>query len=481
MRSWIWQRVHVSWSIAITGLGFVGGVSLSLLVQTSGWLALALGMLLLLAGFVAGRRWAIVLVMLGGIVLGVCYGSVALGERSVYEKLVDGGVTLEGSVKEDPTTNERRQLVMQLNQIKIGDQSLAGSVWASTSTAADIKRGDRVAIVGEVSPGFGTYPASLPSATITSVTRPFPGDIGRVIRDWFAAAVRTVVPEPQASLGIGYLTGQKSALPPDLAEALQIAGLSHIVVASGYNLTILVRLSRRLFARISRYVSAAASGMLVASFMLITGLSPSMTRAGLVSGLSLLAWYYGRSFHPFVLLPFAAAITVLWEPSYAWGDIGWLLSFSAFGGVMIVAPLLQQYLFGDKKPGVLRQVLGETAAAHLVTLPIVVVAFGVLSNVAVPANLLIVPLVPLAMLLTFITGIAALTIPFIAELVALPTTWLLSYMTRTAEFFAGLPWAQIELAAPWWAIALYCTALTAACLWVRRATKLDLREVSIID
>jgi len=220
---------------------------------------------------------------------------------------------------------------------------------------------------------------------------------------------------------------------------------------------------------------------MIAGFISLTGLSPSMTRAGLVSGLSLLTWYYGRQFHPFVLLPFAAAITVLWQPSYAWGDLGWQLSFAAFAAVMIVGPLLQRYFFGDKDPGTIRQVLGETVAAHIVTIPIVVPAFGYISNVAIPANILIVPLVPLAMLLTFIVGIIALTIPSVVEIVGIPATWLLQYMTTTAEYLAGLPWAKSTLVIPWWGVLLYVILLVAGCIYMQRKTGFKLREVNIIE
>ncbi len=78
-------------------------------------------------------------------------------------------------------------------------------------------------------------------------------------------------------------------------------------------------------------------------------MSPSMSRAGLVAGLSLLAWYYGRRIHPLVLLPLAMAITVMVQPSYAWGDLGWQLSFAAFAGVLIGAPLIQAYFLATRK------------------------------------------------------------------------------------------------------------------------------------
>lgn len=61
----------------------------------------------------------------------------------------------------------------------------------------------------------------------------------------------------------------------------------------------------------------------------------------------------------------------------------------------------------------------------MVTIPIVVPAFGLLSNVPIPANILIVPLVPITMLLKFIVGMTAFTVPQIVDIVGLPASWLL--------------------------------------------------------
>jgi competence protein ComEC len=174
-------------------------------------------------------------------------------------------------------------------------------------------------------------------------------------------------------------------------------------------------------------------------------------------------------------LPFAAAITVALNPSYVWGDLGWQLSFTAFAGVMIVAPLLQAYFFGKKEPGVLRQILGETIAAHIVTVPIIALSFGTISNVAIIANLLVVPLVPLAMLLTFICGVWSITaIPF-ADLIAIPTTWLLGYMVQVATFVSELEWAQSELVVPGWAWLIYTLIVGITCIWMWHATKFNFR------
>ena len=100
---------------------------------------------------------------------------------------------------------------------------------------------------------------------------------------------------------------------------------------------------------------------------------------------------------------------------------------------------------------------------------------------AVVANLLIVPLVPLAMLLTFIVGVVGLTMPFAAEVIALPATWLLGYMTSVATYVSSLPWAQFEFQPAEWMPVAYFIMLALFCWHMQRVTHFRLREVNILD
>jgi competence protein ComEC len=474
------QKIHTSWLVAFTAASFVIGVWSCLYISVyTGLVTVSLASIVTV--FLLRFGVTIPLLVLASIVLGNCYGSQERASEARISPLYGQVITLTGSVKEDINRDSKNGVKIQLQNLNVDGHPLSGTLWIGGTTKAEVLRGDEVTISGELKPGFGTFVGMMTRVTFESIVHPEPGDIGRQFRDWFASLIRKGINEPQASLGAGYLTGQKSALPEDLSAALQVAGLTHIVVASGYNLTILVRLARRLFIRWSKYLSAISAAAMIVCFVAVTGLSPSMTRAGIVSGFSLLAWYYGRAFHPFVLLAIVAGITVVWQPSYAWGDIGWQLSFAAFAGVMVVAPLLQQYFFGKDPPGIFRQVLGETIAAHLVTLPIILSAFGALSHVAIIANVLIVPLVPFAMLLTFIVGCTALAIPMAAEWVGLPAQWILTYMTSVATWVSELPWAQTLIQAPVWALMVYIVILIAACLYAQRVTGFRLREANPIE
>ncbi|HET9411252.1 MAG TPA: ComEC/Rec2 family competence protein, partial [Candidatus Saccharimonadales bacterium] len=444
MNFWFLKRpVHISWQIALLAGGIVVGVIAS---QTTGWFAsvvwLFVGSGLAAVGMWRGKIYALPFLLCGGIILGLWRGGIVQVNLAPYANIEGATVEILGTVSDDPEVDKHGMLALHVAAKKVNEHSLEGKLWVSTHEKRDIKRSDEVVIKGKIEPGFGSFAASIFRAEIIEVRRPVPGDIMMQVRDSFAEAIRRVIPDPEASLGIGYLLGQRRALPPELDDALKIVGLTHIVVASGYNLTILVRFTRRLFARISKYLAMLAAGGTTIGFVLMTGFSPSMSRAGLVTGLSLLAWYYGRKFHPIILLSFVAALTLLINPTFGWNDLGWQLSFLAFAGVMIVAPLLHAYFFGDKKPGTIRQIMGETIAAQIMTFPILVAAFGVFSNIAVVANLLVLPFVPLAMLLVFCSGLAVILAPPLAPFMAALAQFVLGYMVGVVQHLANLPWAQ---------------------------------------
>ena len=96
-------------------------------------------------------------------------------------------------------------------------------------------------------------------------------------------------------------------------------------------------------------------------------------------------------------------------------------------------------------------------------------------------NILIVPLIPLAMLLTFMSGIASAVWLWLAQLIALPTTWLLSYMTYVATLFAGQPWAVIEMHVGAVFVALYYAAVVGISWYLWRRTRYDFRQANIVE
>ena len=115
------------------------------------------------------------------------------------------------------------------------------------------------------------------------------------------------------------------------------------------------------------------------------------------------------------------------------------------------------------------------------TAPIIILAFGSTSLVAPVANMLILPLVPLAMLLTFVAGVGGLVVPMSAAIVGAPAQLVLQYMTTTAQYMGSVPWAvwSVEITAIF-AVTLY-VGIVVGCVYIKHATKYDLRTSSLVE
>jgi competence protein ComEC len=265
------------------------------------------------------------------------------------------------------------------------------------------------------------------------------------LRERFVAGLQSALPEPLASVGLGLVVGQRNTLPPDVAQSLLAVGLTHIIAVSGYNLTILLQASERLLAKRSKYQATILSASLVGVFLLFSGASASIVRAAIVSLLSLAAGYFGHRIKPLNLLAMSAAITGFANPLYVWSDISWYLSFLAFFGVLILAPLVRQRVLGNHfEKSVIVGVLLESVCAEAMSMPIILHIFGQTSLVGLPANLFIAGLVPLAMLLSLIAGLAGMFAPMVSGWLAWPATLVLNYMLDASRLLAKLPHSFIE-------------------------------------
>ena len=414
-----------------------------------------------------------------GFLLGFNRGNFYFINNNHLKNFINSSISISGKIAEDPNENNS-SLGLRINNIEINHRKYPGEIYIKVDQKYKLKRSDRIIFIGKASKGFGHYPISMNFPKIKSIHRDFSKDTMLKYRDDFSLKINQEIPSPESSLGSGYLLGQKQALPKELSDALKVTGLTHAVVASGYNLTILVRLCRRLFAKYSRLLSIYFSSILTILFMSIIGDSPSMFRAGIVTLLSLIVWYYGRKIHPVFLIFFTASITLLANPGFLLGNISWLLSFTSFAGVLILAPLLKSYFFGDKKIKTLTQILIETVSAQILTLPIILYTFGLFSTVSIFTNLLILPFVPITMLFTFLTGVFGFIFSPLAFVFGKITYFILHYMILVINFFANLSWSSIDIKINLLDIFILYILIFIIIIYLKKKTKLDLNSVNLV-
>ena len=246
----------------------------------------------------------------------------------------------------------------------------------------------------------------------------------------FKQRIKSALPDESEGLALGYLLGDKSELNKTLKETIAAVGLTHLIVASGAHLGIILKFTKKSFAKISRLSGFLAGLTTVVLFIGVIGLTPSALRAGLVATLSLLTAHFGRDLKPGRLILYAATITIFINPVYPL-NLSWLLSFTSFTAILLLAPTLEIYFYGpDKKPSTFASLLLASLSATLLTAPLTLFYFGQMSLISLLANLLISPTLALTMLMTFLTGVLP------NPVTALGTHLLVQYHINTASFLA---------------------------------------------
>ena len=193
--------------------------------------------------------------------------------------------------------------------------------------------------------------------------------------------------ETDRALVAGFLVGDDRDLPPRVAADFRAAGLSHLLVVSGANVTLALALVAPVLRRFGLAGRLAGGVGVLVLFGAMTRFEPSVLRAAAMSGLALLASFLGRPVAGLRLLAMAVAGLVLIDP-FLVHSLGFGLSCGASAGILLLAGPLARRLPG---PWALREPLAVTAAAQAGVAPIALPAFGHLPLAALPANLAAAP------------------------------------------------------------------------------------------
>ncbi len=264
------------------------------------------------------------------------------------------------------------------------------------------------------------------------------------LRQQAGSRLRSLTPEPYATLATGMIWGDDSGLPTELVTDFRRTGTSHLLAVSGFNVMVLTKVLFWLFISLGLWRRQASLAVLVAVglFIVFCGGEPSVVRAGVMGSVLLVGNLLARRANNFNLLAGTAAGMLLISPQLV-ADLGWQLSFAAMVGLAYLSPLLiKKFIWLPQVMG-LRQVAAETLAAALVTTPIILVRISEVSAVTPLVNLLVAPVAALV----YCFGLSALVLSSISFTLALVPVWFLSatlfYLTTVVSWFAVLPGAAV--------------------------------------
>ena len=399
----------------------------------------------------------------------------------VLTERVNSTVTLEGYVTAEPDIRDTGvRISLRVERLVLASTTIPvdAGVLALVPPHADVAYGDRVRATGTLrlpeafDTGLGRqfrYPEYLAKDGIGyqlafAQIQKTEGNEGNFLK---AAAIRikqtylegeaAVLPEPEAGLAGGITVGDKRSIGKDLTADFQRVSLIHMVVLSGYNITIVINAIAYMLTSLPRFFQFGASGFIVLFFVLMSGGAASAVRAGAMALIAVLARATGRSYLAGRILGVVAFLMVLWNPYELAFDPSFQLSTLATLGLISFTPMFSQRLTWFTERFGVREIAASTLATQLTVLPLLLYQNGQLSLVALPANLLALLPVPFAMLASFIAAIGGVLFGSYAVPLALPAYVLLAYIIGIAKFFAALPFAAVSIStfSAWWMFGAY--------------------------
>ena len=239
----------------------------------------------------------------------------------------------------------------------------------------------------------------------------------------------------------GILLGAQDSIPKTTKEDFQKAGLTHILVLSGYNITVVGEaVSRMANVWFSKFVSLGFGAVAIILFAFLSGGGASTVRSVIMALIAILGKILGREYDAFRALILVGCVMVAWNPYTLLYDPSFHLSFLATAGMILLSKRIELKLSWVRY-ATLREILATTLAVQVFVTPYFLWSTGSVSVISLVSNILVLPTVPATMLFGFITAVLGFVSTWLAFVPGFISHLLLLYITSMAHFFASVPWA----------------------------------------
>ncbi|MFN4181432.1 MAG: ComEC/Rec2 family competence protein [Candidatus Paceibacteria bacterium] len=405
------------------------------------------------------RNNTFTILFIGLIIWAIRFYLLDLNPHSSFEAHVDEKVKFSGIVSDAPS------IIDSNARFLVSVESEKEFKILVTSTGTQVEYGDEVEVLGTLKKaenfvtdqgkGFDyvnylkkdniLYTMSFAKVDVVSKNKGNP--IRKYlfkVKDVFLDKINFAIPPPESYLLSGLILGEKSNFSNELKDAFIKTGTIHIVALSGYNVTIVAEWIMRLFA-FTGVLSIYFGAFGILFFVLMTGGASTGIRAGIMAVLALFARKTGRMYEAGRGLVLAGVVMIIWNPMILLYDVSFQLSFMATFAVIYITPRTMKYFYWVPERFGLRDIINVTTTVYVFMLPFILYKMGNLSLVALPANFLILPFIPITMLLGFVTGFVGLVFPILSLVPGYITSVLLGYELLIIEKFASLPFAAITI------------------------------------
>ncbi len=264
-------------------------------------------------------------------------------------------------------------------------------------------------------------------------------------KNFFLSKIKKYIPAPESFLLGGIELGAQEDLGPELISDFRKTGIIHIVVLSGYNLTLIADFFMNFFSFLGITVASSIGSIGIILFTIMVGGSATIIRAAIMALILLFAKWIGRESETTKMLFLAGFFMVLFNPMILVYDPSFQLSFLATLGLVLLSKKIENKLHFLPNIFELKSILSATIATQIFVAPLLLYMMNQISIISPLVNILILIFVPFTMFCGLLMFLFSFLSPMIASIISFLLFLILRYDLMITSFFAKLPISTVSL------------------------------------
>lgn len=264
------------------------------------------------------------------------------------------------------------------------------------------------------------------------------GHLMEGIRQDVSNRVRGSIPSPHSELVLGTTLGIDDLnRTPRFNDALISTGTIHVVVVSGYNMSLILTRFINLFKNKKSFTFLLIAQLGAVMYALITGFEPPVVRALVMSSIVLWARRYKKKQHSVRLLFGTLLLMLIIDPLYLF-SLSFQLSAFATLGLIVVSNPIERYVSRHLGHNFFVSDFAASLSAQILVLPLLSYYFGRVNFVSALINGVVLWLIPPITVL----GLAAILFmyihPIIGTIISIPLLYLSDLFINIIVYAGGV-------------------------------------------
>jgi competence protein ComEC len=267
------------------------------------------------------------------------------------------------------------------------------------------------------------------------------------LRDMATNNIERHFSSPYSDLLLGMVVGIDGfSNIPRFKQQLVATGTIHIVVVSGFNISLVSSLILRMLGSVYKFRNVILVQAATFGYSILSGFSPPVVRAWVMG--SLVSWcrYSGREVRSSYIFVLAILLMLAASPCNLYSLSFQLSALATLGLILFTEPTTQLLYRMFKLRGGFVEDLSSTISAQILVIPLISYTFGRVSISSLVANMCVLWCVPL---ITVLGSVLALVPPALSSLVLpiiLIVRLLLHYVRNILELISLFPYSSVDLA-----------------------------------